>query len=413
MSRHDNAAVLSVIIPTYNRAALLARTLDSLNCQHSPVPFEVIVSDDGSTDDTRAIVSRYAEQLALTYHFQPDLGFRASAARNAGAALASAPLLCFLDAGTFAGPSFVASHHASHRVANDVATIGYIHGYQPFKEQPHVSELITTLGPSAAGNLMARQSWATDMRHPTFAAAGWAIDTLIAPWSLFFSANISLSAESFWRVGGFDEDFTSWGAEDIELGYRLHRAGTTFTVSRDSWSVELPHRRTTDANVASHNRNMEIFLRKHPHPHVELFAATGPNRVNDACARVLDWQHAVTGFDVRRELDAVDGLASAESVVVIGSGTDLPGYLTAASAIDFDAAVVAALSQRRSVPTLHSLGLHTGLPDRCVTDVVLTTRVLGLWTEWERELVREARRIGRRVRYTFDTINRSDPLATA
>ncbi len=89
---------ISVIIPVYNRASLIGSTLDSLRTQTLP-PKEIVVVDDGSTDDTPGMVERYAGKF-------PEAGLRLvrqenagpSAARNRGLALAQGDLLAWCDA---------------------------------------------------------------------------------------------------------------------------------------------------------------------------------------------------------------------------------------------------------------------------------------------------------------------------
>ena len=71
----------SVIIPTYNAAATLSRAVVSVLDQHYPAQ-EVIVVDDGSTDETAATVAAFGNRVR--YLFQPNAGV--SAARNAGVA---------------------------------------------------------------------------------------------------------------------------------------------------------------------------------------------------------------------------------------------------------------------------------------------------------------------------------------
>ncbi|HEU5439336.1 MAG TPA: glycosyltransferase family A protein [Ktedonobacterales bacterium] len=83
---------ISVIVPVYNGARFLAAALESVGAQHHR-PDEVIVVDDGSTDDTAAVARRYG---GVRYLRQPNLG--AAAARNTGAAAATGELLAFLDA---------------------------------------------------------------------------------------------------------------------------------------------------------------------------------------------------------------------------------------------------------------------------------------------------------------------------
>jgi glycosyltransferase involved in cell wall biosynthesis len=84
----------SIIVPAYNRAKTISRTLDSIYAQTS-TDFEVIVVDDGSTDNTREIVSVYVQQKGLNYFYQPNSGV--SAARNCGALNATGEYLLFLD----------------------------------------------------------------------------------------------------------------------------------------------------------------------------------------------------------------------------------------------------------------------------------------------------------------------------
>jgi len=86
------AAVVSVIIPTYNRASFLKEALDSVLLQQN-AEMEVIVVDDGSTDDTAAIVESFGR--AVTYLYQSNAGV--SAARNTGIKAARGRWLALLD----------------------------------------------------------------------------------------------------------------------------------------------------------------------------------------------------------------------------------------------------------------------------------------------------------------------------
>ncbi len=95
---------LSTVIPTHNGARYLGEALESIAAQ-SLKPIEVIVVDDGSTDNTAEVVeSRRALLPNLTYVRQEQRG--ASAARNAGAARASGDVLHFFDADDLLLPDF-------------------------------------------------------------------------------------------------------------------------------------------------------------------------------------------------------------------------------------------------------------------------------------------------------------------
>lgn len=81
----------SVIIPTYNRAKLVCKAIESVGVQTYPA-WEIIVVDDGSSDETVDILAFYPQ---VRYHYQDNAGV--SAARNKGASLASGDWLIFLD----------------------------------------------------------------------------------------------------------------------------------------------------------------------------------------------------------------------------------------------------------------------------------------------------------------------------
>lgn len=84
---------ISLIIPTYNRAKLLPRALDSVLSQTCPVD-EIIVVDDGSTDDTRRVIKEYGP--VLRYFHQENAGV--SVARNRGLRESRCEWIAFLDA---------------------------------------------------------------------------------------------------------------------------------------------------------------------------------------------------------------------------------------------------------------------------------------------------------------------------
>ncbi len=86
-------APVSVIIPCYNTARYLAAALDSV-CTQAPAPVEVIVIDDGSTDDSAAIAERFGGPVQCHRRTHRHAG----AARNAGLEIARAPFIAFLDA---------------------------------------------------------------------------------------------------------------------------------------------------------------------------------------------------------------------------------------------------------------------------------------------------------------------------
>lgn len=99
------APLFSVVIPSHNRASLLPRSIGSVLTQTMP-DFELLVVDDGSTDDTREVVRRINDPR-LRYVWREQAG--AAAARNFGAHLAAGRFLTFLDSDDEALPHWLQS----------------------------------------------------------------------------------------------------------------------------------------------------------------------------------------------------------------------------------------------------------------------------------------------------------------
>lgn len=94
MSNKGNEPFFSVIICTYNRAGIIRRALDSLVSQQE-TDWEGIVVDDGSSDNSAAIVRPYLADYPIRYYLQTHSGL--AAARNAGMQTARGKYLTFLD----------------------------------------------------------------------------------------------------------------------------------------------------------------------------------------------------------------------------------------------------------------------------------------------------------------------------
>jgi glycosyltransferase involved in cell wall biosynthesis len=101
--------LLSIIIPTFNRSALLKRTLGSIaGQQEAGGGYEVIVVDNGSADDTRAVCTEMAERIPnLVYHFDAEPGLLTG--RHVGIARSKGEILSFIDDDVELNPAWIAS----------------------------------------------------------------------------------------------------------------------------------------------------------------------------------------------------------------------------------------------------------------------------------------------------------------
>ena len=266
----------SVIIPTYNRADLLAYTLDSLVRQDLPATdFEVLVVDDGSTDRTAELVAGYHDRLGLRYFFQPDLGWRVAQARNLGIAEATGELCVFVDTGVLLHSGCLAAHLTRHRQATEALVgLGYVHGYAlTGAEADSFSQAVDPADPDAS--IAAFDGRWPDIRESLYVRYADRIDGLPAPWILHWTCNVSTPTSLLRTVGGFDEQFRSWGGEDIDLGYRLYLAGARFVLNRTASSIHYPHGANFAHNMDAARDNHRYLAAKFGTPVSRLLPLLG------------------------------------------------------------------------------------------------------------------------------------------
>ncbi len=268
----------SVIIPTYNRAGLLRRTLESLTRQSLPAAdFEVLVVDDGSSDDTAAVAESFRGRLELRYFFQPDEGWRVAQARNVGIAHAAGPVCVMVDSGVVLHSGCLQAHLDSHQQADGpVAVVGYVYGWG--REGAEAEELVRTLDfgdPDAGVELMRRTGRWGDVREAFYAKHGEDFGGLPAPWIVYWTCNVSAPTDRLRAVGGFDEQIRSWGGEDIDLGYRLYLDGARFLLNRAASAVHYPHPKNSADLNAQARANYRSMATKYHTPVAQLLHRFG------------------------------------------------------------------------------------------------------------------------------------------
>ncbi len=263
----------SVVIPTYNRSDILRLTLESLVRQDlDRDDFEVLVIDDGSSDDTAEVVKEYMDKLNLRYFFQEDEGYRAAGARNVGIANARADITVFMDAGVMAHSGLLRAHLASHAMSEGpAAVIGYVFGYSLNNE--NAEEVIAAADLSDVDATI--ESWRKnglygDIREEFFEREGDDCATAPAPWLMYWTFNASVRTEQLRRVGGFDDAFRAWGGEDVDLGYRLHRDGARMFLDREAMCLHWPHPRDWDELHGSAVANYQYMANKYDTPITRL-----------------------------------------------------------------------------------------------------------------------------------------------
>ncbi|MDP9017669.1 MAG: glycosyltransferase [Candidatus Eremiobacteraeota bacterium] len=234
---------ISVVIPTYNRLFELQQTIPSLLAQDLPRDvYEIIVADSQSSDGTAEYLSGLAADGARVRHLPGAYTGRA-AARNAGIAAATGGVILFNDSDIIASPDLLSVHLQRHRAEAHIAVVG-------------LEVQVTSLEEYAAKRDDA------GLRNPLHAPTRKRL-----PWLYFLTGNASVRRDDLLRVGSFDEAFTGYGHEDLELGYRIEQAGIPIYYEPRAVNYHLqyvPHEDQVEKMKLA-GRSTVRFYRKHPH----------------------------------------------------------------------------------------------------------------------------------------------------
>ena len=209
-----------VIIPVYERVALLRRTLAGLAAQEG-YPFElveVVVADDGSTEDVGGAAADFADRLDIHVVRRERDGYGAAAARNLGLAATTADVVLFLDADCLPVRPFLAAHMRWHHRSEDVVVVGSRH---------HTDSTLLTEAALSSGAIEFPEAQAgdtDDWRRILYRRTNHLVHGTEA-YRAVLSGNVSIARRRVQSIGGFSRQFTRWGGEDTEMGWRLWQSG--------------------------------------------------------------------------------------------------------------------------------------------------------------------------------------------
>lgn len=209
------APAITVVIPTYNRRDVLRTCLQALDRQTLPPDrFEVIVGDDGSTDDTAGMVAAEHElhRYALHYFHQRNQG--PGPARNRALAMARSPIALIINDDTIATPDLLERHVRMHEQhpGESVCVLGRI-----------------TISPDIPDSIFARL-------HLDAAFAAFDGQKEL-DWKGFITSNLSVKPSFVLKYGPFRENL--FPHEDLELSTRLREHGLRIVYDQDALGYHL------------------------------------------------------------------------------------------------------------------------------------------------------------------------------
>lgn len=222
---------ISVVIPAYNRSRIIAETLESVLAQ-TLQPDEVLVIDDGSTDDTAAIAESFAPQVRVFRRSNQH----AAAARNFGIQQATSEWIAILD-------------------DDDI--------WKPNKLERQMEEL--ALHPEAdlcyTGRVLLDQKGDTaTLGRVVYAPPAKDIRRLLFESATIFPSSVLIRRSTLLTMGGFDP--MCHQNEDYDLWLRLLHAGVKFAACREPLLIYRRHEGNTSKNMAWFEEYMGMYRRQ-------------------------------------------------------------------------------------------------------------------------------------------------------
>jgi len=219
---------ISVIVATYNRADYVRLWLACLLQQDYPHRRQVVIADDGSTDQTSEVIARAqlaAPDQPLVHYWQESSGYRRAEVLNKASRLADGDVLVFMDSDCLPAPDLL-SVYAAHAAPASF----YLGGVYALSKAFSERALRDGVGPDASAVLAAAARPENQKDHATgrVQMCYWK-SSLYAALRVrrpkIWGGNFAINRDVFRQVNGFDENYVGYGQEDSDLRNRLVKGG--------------------------------------------------------------------------------------------------------------------------------------------------------------------------------------------
>jgi glycosyltransferase involved in cell wall biosynthesis len=278
---------------TYNRAALLERVLDACFEQTvDPSDYEVVLVNDGSTDATPEVIERAKQRATCRFVVIDQVNSGLAKGRNAGIARASGERIIFIDDDVLPLPNYVEEHLRSHDRAPKAIVRGGAINVESFDDLP---------------------------------VPIWSFKDYSG--NFFWTTNVSVPLATIRAIGGFNDSFSEYGWEDIDVGLRLRFGGVRAVFNPKALVYHYkprPRSGNVEKMIAQARAQARTAVQLAAiHPHWRTYLATGLNPVQRSWHRLRDGDRTTLALRARvgdlsndralseRELRAARGLASA------------------------------------------------------------------------------------------------------
>jgi glycosyltransferase involved in cell wall biosynthesis len=257
-----DAALISVIVTTYNREDALDAALRALANQ-SDRNFEIVIADDGSRSDTARVVESWASRLAVAVkHVRHEHdGFRGGEIRNRGIRAGAGRYFIFLDGDCLARADFIATHRR-------LAEPGWFVAGNRVLLSRALTEAVLAEGTAA-------ETWSLGplVRERLRGGVNRLLPALRLPlgmlrkrrrndWEGAKTCNLAVARSDLERIDGFDCNYIGWGLEDSDLVVRLLHAGVRRKDGRFATGVlHLWHAQSDRAQLPANQARLDEVIR--------------------------------------------------------------------------------------------------------------------------------------------------------
>jgi len=258
----DQCAI-SVVVAAYNKSEYLQACLNCLKATQFSRPFEVIVVNDGSTDDTASFLAQYQPGYPLTTINTENRGL--AAARDAGIEQASGRLLVMLDNDCLLAPDALDHLYRAFCQEPDRMLISSIRHI----DIQHVSEVIAA---TQHGDLSFMTNAALMMPEENESALQKLLrlikcnlPDLAAGWFGAQGPSVSMAADLFRQLGGYDAAIRNYGMEDFDLAFRFTQTARRLHHVEGSVIHHLDHGHPQIDLLSDAAISTQYFYKKHQH----------------------------------------------------------------------------------------------------------------------------------------------------
>ena len=247
---------VSLIITTYNRPDALLLVLRSIEGQIT-LPYEVIIADDGSTNDTKEVVTSFQEKsdIRVIHSWQADSGFRAAKSRNKAISQSNSDYIILIDGDVILHPEFINDH------INNTQSGYFVQGSRVLLTQDKTKQTLDQqkINFSLLSNGLQNRKNAF---HSNI------LSTLFSNKRNYLrgirTCNMAFYKQDCININGFNNDFEGWGREDTEfITRRLNSGINRKNVRFNAIQFHLWHNENIRDSLKKNNEILQDTINNH------------------------------------------------------------------------------------------------------------------------------------------------------